>query len=294
MSFRDFYDRNYKLLMIIPFLLVFIAIGQIGYQIATTGDFVTKGVSLTGGIEIRVSTSAEDTLALESALQKSFPDVDITVRKITSSGVTEAFIVESTSNVELRDLISEIKNLLGDQAPSLEELAASTSEISSDFSQSFFAQTMKALFFAFVFMGAVVFWYFRKFIPCMAVVLVAISDILITVAALNILDIRLTPGGIAALLMLIGYSVDTDILLSTRVLKQGEGSVTDRIKDAFDTGIIMTTTTITAATVGYFVASSDTIQQIMLILIIGLLADVILTWLQNAGILKWYLEGKSQ
>ena len=48
--------------------------------------------------------------------------------------------------------------------------------------------------------------------------------------------------------MLIGYSVDSDILLTTRVLKR-QGKLNDELNGAFRTGIIMTSTTIAAVTV---------------------------------------------
>ena len=48
--------------------------------------------------------------------------------------------------------------------------------------------------------------------------------------------------------MLIGYSVDSDILLTTRVLKR-QGKLNDKLAGAFHTGIIMTSTTLAAVTV---------------------------------------------
>ena len=92
--------------------------------------------------------------------------------------------------------------------------------------------------------------------------------------------------------MLIGYSVDTDILLSTRVLKRTEGTVFERILGAMRTGLIMSGTTITAFIVVLLFTQSEVLKQIMLILLIGLLVDLINTWLQNAGIIRWYAEKK--
>ena len=92
--------------------------------------------------------------------------------------------------------------------------------------------------------------------------------------------------------MLIGYSVDTDILLSTRVLKRKEGTVMDRIYSAMKTGLTMNITTITALIVGLILSESEVISQIMIILLIGLFVDIINTWIQNVGILRMYLEKK--
>jgi preprotein translocase subunit SecF len=94
--------------------------------------------------------------------------------------------------------------------------------------------------------------------------------------------------------MLIGYSVDTDILLTTRVLKKKEGSVNHRIYGAFKTGIFMTTTGLCAVLPAFLVITGlpDSFRQIFLILTIGLFADILNTWLTNASIIKWYADAK--
>ena len=122
--------------------------------------------------------------------------------------------------------------------------------------------------------------------------LLPLTAILITLAVIILLDVKLSTAGIAGFLMLIGYSVDTDILLSTRVLKRVGSSVYDRTLNAMKTGLIMNVTTLVAVTLALVVTQSEVIQQIMLILLIGLIVDVINTWIQNAGILRWYMEGR--
>jgi preprotein translocase subunit SecF len=92
--------------------------------------------------------------------------------------------------------------------------------------------------------------------------------------------------------MLIGYSIDTDILLSVRVLKRREGSVFDRVMGALKTGITMSVCALAAVLAAYFFTHSIVIKEIMFVLIAGLIGDIIFTWIQNAGILRWHLEKK--
>jgi preprotein translocase subunit SecF len=76
------------------------------------------------------------------------------------------------------------------------------------------------------------------------------------------------------------------------VLKRKEGTVKERIGNAARTGLTMSLTSLAAVLAAYFFSSSDTIQQIMLVISIGLIFDIIYTWLQNATILRLYLERK--
>jgi len=52
----------------------------------------------------------------------------------------------------------------------------------------------------------------------------------------------------------------------------------------------MNVTTLAAVGISLLFTSSEVITQIMTILLIGLLADIINTWIQNVAILRLYLE----
>jgi len=283
-SLKDIYVKKYKLLMIIPFLLLVLAFAQIIGQYAVTGDFVNRGISLQGGVSVTIPEGTADVFILQDALSSAFPEGDILVRKF----VQAKGIVVDASDVTTDALVSEIKNQLGE----LSQEEYSVEEIGSSLGASFFKETFFAIILAFIFMGIIVFITFRTFIPSIAVILAAFSDIVVTLAIFNLTGMKLSTAGIAAFLMLIGYSVDTDILLSTHLLKRKHTGLMDRLKSAFKTGIMMSVTTIAAITVALFFATSETIKQIMIILLIGLLLDLIMTWIQNAGILRMYLEKK--
>jgi len=289
---KGIYFNRYRLLLIFPLVLLLLAIIQIGYQTATTGEFLHKGVSLKGGVTITIASDEAaqiDSASLLSKLMQQFPKHDISVKKIRISGEAAGLIVEA-------DIPEDDSQVLDDFIAAIE---AGTSISRDDFSvelmgsslgASFFRETFIAVFIAFLFMAIVVFIYFRTFVPSIAVVFCAFSDIVITLAIANIIGIKLSTAGIAAFLMLIGYSVDTDILLSTHILKRKEGSVNDRLIHASKTGMMMTLTTLAAVTVCLIVSESDVLRQIMTILLIGLIVDIINTWIQNVAILKIYLE----
>lgn len=130
--------------------------------------------------------------------------------------------------------------------------------------------------------------------PSFAVIFSAFADIIMTVAVVNLLGMTVSSAGIIAFLMLIGYSVDTDILLTSRLLKKKEGSVNERILGAFKTGITMTLTSLAAVGFSLLIiySLSDTLRQIFTILLIGLFFDIFNTWVTNTSLLKWYVEAR--
>jgi preprotein translocase subunit SecF len=288
---KKLYEKKYKYLLIIPFTLLLTGIIILAYWNVTTGEFVSKDITLKGGLMVTVETDSKIDVRQAEEIVESELGVTAIVKELSSFGAGSnlgyIFEVEKVSNSDT--VITAISKAVGHE---LEEGTYTIEETSATLSETFWRSTIKALALAFIFMACVVFFYFRKIVPSLAIILSALSDFTITLAAINIFDIKLSMAGVAALLMLIGYSVDSNILLSVRVLKHHEGTVFDRISNAVVTGITMSGTTLTALIVIYLLTPSIILKQITLILVIGLFVDFINTWIQNAGILRIWLEKK--
>src|SRR3989344_977934 len=87
------YENEYKKFFIITVILFVLAVAQIGYQIYSTGDFISKGVALKGGITITAPNVDYNADELESYLMGVFPGKDISIRTLTGSGGTESFSI---------------------------------------------------------------------------------------------------------------------------------------------------------------------------------------------------------
>ena len=287
------YDHHYKLLLALSLSLLFIALIVLGIHYVRYGNFIDKDVSLKGGITLTIPASTINDVQLKEQLSQDFKDNDIEVRSLKSAGKQIGVIISADidgsnqKNIDvLLDSIRSHTNL------PLKKGDYSLEFFGSSLGSSFFKETNKAIIIAFLSMAAVVFIYFRNPIVSAAVVLAAFSDIIVTFASVSLIGMKLSTAGIAAFLMLIGYSVDTDILLSNKVLKTKEGTVLDRTFVAMKTGLMMTSTAIGVVFIAMIFTKSDVIRQIMIILFIGLICDIIFTWIQNAGLLRLYLEKK--
>ena len=250
----------------------------------TNGDIIKKDITLTGGTSIQVHTNT-DIIKLRSALENKFEDVSVREVSDIITGEQVAFIVETASSPE------EVKPFLENYLSiKLNNDNSSVEFTGSALSGSFYNQLRVAILIAFILMALAVFLIFRTFAPSVAVVFAAFSDIIMPLALLDFLEIKISAAGIAAFLMLIGYSVDTDILLTSRALKKVEGKLNERIYGAFKTGIFMTITALLAVLPAFFIVTGlpDSFRQIFLILSLGLGADIINTWLTNASIIKLY------
>ncbi len=269
-------------LCIIPLIVLFISLGSLGMTYIQTGLPIQPGLDFKGGIAVSIVT--DESVDQIKSYFADYPLISV------DEGINQGRYIKfgPMDDSKVMSLTSAIESKYKD---------AKIDHIGSSFGKTLQDQAVIALLLSFIGMAIVVFLIFRSFVPSAAVVISAFADMVMSAGAMNLLGIQLSLGTTAALLMLIGYSVDSDILLTSRVLKR-QGRFDEKIQGAFRTGLIMTTTTF-SATLAMWVVSwfggIHIIWEISTVLLIGLVFDVMNTWLTNAGILKWYIvEGKGK
>ncbi|MCD6467004.1 MAG: protein translocase subunit SecF [Methanomicrobia archaeon] len=285
--FEEIMDRidvtkySYRKLMLVPLIILIIALLLLSTNYLRLGRPLNYGMELEGGTTAYIQNVTLDIKVLEDDLQKNFSDSEITVRKSGTEYRVEA--PASIDSVELKDfIVSKYPNA-----------KVSIQYMGPTLGSDLRTQAIRALIYAFIGMAIVVFIVFRIPYPTIAVIFSASSDIVITAFLMYLLGIKLTLGTIAALLILIGYSVDSNILLTTKCLKR-RGETNERIRNAMKTGLTMTSTTIAAMVVMFVVCiQTPILKDMAAVLTLGLVIDIMNTWMFNAGILKWYLLKES-
>jgi preprotein translocase subunit SecF len=272
-----------KRIILIPLAIIALALVILGSNYLSTGSPVTLGMEFTGGTLVTVPvTMSEEQLKGEFT---GYPLLE--VRKIGNRYMIQFGPMSESDYVKLsRQVNSQFEN-------------AETRYIGPIYSQALQQEAMRYIPLSFLLMAIVVFVVFREPIVSAMVVFCAFADILIAAASMTMVGVSLSLGTVAALLMLIGYSVDTNILLSMRVLKR-KGTTEDKIIGAVGTGLLMTTTTI-GAVFALFIVSDllclilpnfyrmPVIADICIVLLFGLFADMFNTWITNAQLLRWYM-----
>ena len=171
--------------------------------------------------------------------------------------------------------------------------SASFDEVTSSLSAKFFEIAVGVVIFSILLTTAVVFVIFRTVVPSIAVLTGALSDVLMAMGAMALFGIPLTLASFSALMMLVGFSLDTDVLLTMRVIKRHEGTASQRAYDAMKTGGTMSLSAIVAFSALLALALVTRIPiyyQIAAVAIAGLVGDLIATWCFNAVIVLHYAE----
>ena len=284
----DYTDYSNRQLVVIPLVMLAIALAVIGGWYLFTGAPANLGLEFVGGTELRIEDPGDNA---EQQIEAAFSSEPASIQEIP---LDDVYVVSfSAGSVEADDPLTVLEKEARD--------AGFTVEASSEVTASFGSDTQRIALYgvaaAFIGMSVLVFAMFRTAVPSVAVIASAFSDIMIPLAMMNLLGIDLTLGTVAALLMLIGYSVDSDILLNNSILRRS-GDFYESTHRAMRTGVTMTLTSMSAMAMMAIVAYLFGIQIMMsigIILVIGLMADLMNTYLLNVSLLRWYVhEGVKQ
>ena len=276
----DYTRYSNRQLAAVPLAVLAVALAILGVWFVAYGTPVHAGMDFAGGTELVVETSTD-----REEIPAAFEEEPSSVQDVQVED--DQYIVQFTSTDQ---------EALSEQAEANLEPAGDADVIQqvSSTSASFGAQAQQTALLgiavAFVGMSVIAFLLFRTFVPSVAIVVSAFSDIVIPLAFMNLVGIELTLGTVAALLLLIGYSVDSDILLNNHVLRQSGGFYESTYR-AMRTGVTMTVTSMVAMLVmaaSAFAFGIELLTAIGLILFVGLAADLMNTYLLNFSLLRWY------
>ncbi|HIH44261.1 MAG TPA: protein translocase subunit SecF [Candidatus Methanoperedenaceae archaeon] len=291
---NDYIDRTSpKMMVILPLIVLLFSLGILAFHAYTSPENLPLklGMEFTGGTVVTINTDETPQQLLNEF--SDFPIVN--VREAQEYGNRKLLQFSTMDDARQKRL-----NQIIDQKYS----GADIKHVGEIFGRALQQETVRLVLLSFLLMAIIVFVFFRTFVPSTAVILSAFSDIVFAAAMMDVVGMRLSMGTVAALLMLIGYSVDTDMLLTTRLLKR-TGELKMKIREAMKTGLTMTLTTLAALVVMFAVSTGayiivpsfsriDIVSDISTVLIFGLIADILNTWMLNTGILRLYLERRGE
>ena len=279
----DYTRYTNRQLAAVPLAVLAVALAVIvvwTFVVPPVGTPVNPGIDFTGGTELRVAVDAPSDTAARERIRAAFSTAPESIQSIpTSDTYVVTFQAGDASTSQLER-----------QAESAGFSIQSIDSVSANFGAETQLLALGGVAVAFLGMSVLVFAMFRSFVPSIAVVISAFSDIVIPIALMNVLGIELSLGTVAALLMIIGYSVDSDILLNNHILRRS-GDFYESTYRAMRTGVTMTLTSISAMIVMTIVASIfgiGLLAAIGTVLVFGLAADLMNTYMLNLSLLRWY------
>ncbi len=272
-----------------------------------------------GGIQVQYGSSplmqnARENLELARGLEKTSPERSLELCEETIESLSSLTAPEKASFDSAGECLAFSQGFFDDASREFDERiqsaitgaigeenvkkdSARKTEISPSLGKFFWAHAQSILLIALVAVIVVIFIFFRAVVPSIAVLLAASFDILAALGLMAVFGVSFSLASISSLLMLVGYSVDTDIMLTTRLTKRKFRTPRQNAADSMVTGLTMTGTTLGAVVVMLALSAFwnlEVIFSIAAVLLFGLIGDLISTWFMNAPILMWYVEKRKK
>ena len=224
---------NYKILIVIPLIILALSLSYLLLKLGTTG--LNLDIDLKGGTQIIVES---DNSLSESELEGILKQYDANVR--IASGLTgySAFI-EFDASIDSQDVLDALQG----SGYVFDDYSIQT--VGPSLGAASLQQAFIVLIVAFIFMALTILYIFKIPLVSLYVALCPAFDIIETLAISQLIGIKLSLASFAALLMIIGYSVDDDVMIATRILKS-TSEIRGKLKDSFKTSFTTTAATLVA------------------------------------------------
>ncbi len=270
---------NYKISLAVPIAILALCSIYLLWQMTTTG--LNLDIDLKGGTQI---IAESESAVNEKEIIDILEEYDANAR--TASGLTgHSVFIEFDASIDSNDILETLR----EKGYDFEDY--SVQSVGSSLGAASLQQAFFVLVIAFIFMALTILFIFKTPIISFYITLTPVFDIIETLAITQLIGIKLSLASFAALLMIIGYSVDDDVMITTRLVKGG-GDTKEKLKDSYKTSFTTTAATMVALIALYTMSLSSVITQIASVLLIGLLVDLQNTWLFSTPLLRWHLERK--
>ncbi len=306
MNLETLYRKYYKKLLYVPVAIFFVYI-----YLAFFYPGIKLGIDFSGGVLVSfASDSPFDAEALASAIKQATGAADVRVTptlsieggKTVYGGIVEVAYperkemgakteTEITQEENKSNLQAIVLSVVRREVPGARDIVIR--EVTPTLGARFWNTALWIAVWAVILLTLTVVFFFRQPTPTMIMIGSAIFDLLGMLALMALFNIPLTLETMTILLMQVGYSIDTDIVLATHLLKRREGAPEARAARAARTGIHMTGTTFVAMIFVYavgYLTRNLTVMRIANVMFFGLISDLFVTWLMNASVLLMWVK----
>jgi len=279
---------KYRIAKFLPLpliLLTFFLLVSINHYIKN-GEFFIRDLDLKGGTSISFLTSQEVNIEKISSILGEYSKQALI--SISKSEKDYSVRITLPGEIPHEEILKLIKN------SEIEIKEHSIQYVGPELGAAFFTQVFYLLTIAYILIFAANYFIYRKLIIAITIILSSIADIIYIVGATTLLNIPISFAGFTSLLLVIAYTIDTNILLSTKILSEKLEEFYSVYKKTLITGATVSSGLILSMIIVLLFSNSKLLNNIAIILLIGQIAELINTYLLNAGLIEVILVGKKR
>ena len=184
------------------------------------------GIDFTGGVAMELNLSSDDGNSLTlKEVRNAFSESkyeNARLQQLAMQKDKNIFLlsVQIPEGEEAAEIESEIVAILKEKLPEhskSEDLVRSSETVGPQIGDELKGKALKAIFYALIGIILYIWWRFKKFTYGAAAVVALAHDVFITIGVFSFLNLEFSLEIVAALLMLVGYSLNDTIVVFARI-----------------------------------------------------------------------------
>ena len=272
-------------LVFIPLALLIISLFGIYKVYSETGDLFLKDVDLKGGTSLTlIFNTTISTEEIEPIFKERLKTFTLSSSKTLEGYTSINILTEESINA------SEIINFLNSK--NFYPSDYSIQFVGPELGNIFFSQITTLLLIAYVFLFITNLFIYKNPVVGATIILSSLTNIIAVFGIMNLLNQKFSFAGFSSLLMLIAFAIDTNVILTTKVLSAPKEEFYEQYKKALITGITINFDLIISMLIVLYLTNSSLLMNIAQVQIIGFTADIVNAWILNAALIEVVLLGK--
>ena len=286
MKILSFIENNYKKFLMISMVIFVIFVGTILFNYFKYGYIINKSITISGGYVTLINNNYHIT---NTEIQNTLNQMNITDYVLYNT--PNIIYIESGKQINETLLI----NLLNqDYNISLLSTDISIQHYSSLVGNLIFNQFLFFVILAMVLTAFVIFIAFRASKITLNIISTILFDIVGLLAILSITKYPIGANGFIGMLMILGFAIDNNVVLSTNIVKEKEKPFIERVRMSFRVGMLMEIIALYTLLLLYFIVPEPSVDEFAFVLSVAIILDLLYYLIGNIPLYKYFEAKKEQ
>ncbi len=286
MKILSFIENNYKKFLLLSISLFAIFIGIILFNYFKYGYIINKSITISGGYVTLINNNYNLT---NTEIQNILNQMNITDYVLYST--PNIIYIESRDQINgtlLINLLNQYYNI------SIQPSDISIQQYSSLVGDLIFNQFLFFVTLAMILAAFVIFIAFRVSNTTLNIISTILFDVIGLLAILSITKYPIGANGFIAMLMILGFAIDNNVVLSTNMIKEKDKPFIERVKMSFRVGMLMEIIALYTLLLLYFMVPDQSVKEFAFVLSTATILDLTYYLIGNIPLYKYFEVKKEQ
>ncbi|BBL45492.1 preprotein translocase subunit SecF [Nanobdella aerobiophila] len=276
-------EKNYKKFILISIVLFLLFGSILLYNSFKNGYIINKSITISGGYITLINNNHITNTEIYNILNQ------MNISKYVLYNTPNIIYIESKNQINETELVNLINSEYNIQ---LSPSDISIQQYSSIVGNLIFNQFAQFVIIVMMLSGFIIFLAYRISNVTLNIISTIAFDILGLLTVLSLTGYPIGANGFIAMLMILGFAIDNNVVLSTNIVKEKEKTFLERIKMSFRVGMAMEIIALYALIILYLIVPEPSVKEFSLVLSIGIIFDLLYYLIGNIPIYKYFEHRK--